>query len=279
MRADRGTVMDVIGQLIRLPYARGLWKRFPRGSLDLRMKWGILPDYPPYAYGVYCAAQLASQLGIGRISAIELGVAGGRGLLALEKIAAEVGQRFGVCIDVIGFDSGEGMPRAVDYRDLPHVWNDGYYKMDVERLRRRLTSAKLVLGDVAETVPDWLADAADAPIGFVAFDLDYYSSTTRALRLFEGDSSTHLPRVHCYFDDIAGPEFACMNDYVGELLAIREFNAAHATRKVCQIRNLRCARRRDEAWYAQIYAFHDFEHPLYTANVAPRAQAWRQLPI
>ena len=30
--------MDMIGQLVRLPYARGLWKKFPLGSLDLRMK-------------------------------------------------------------------------------------------------------------------------------------------------------------------------------------------------------------------------------------------------
>lgn len=271
--------MDLIGQLTRLPYARGLWKRFPVGPLDLRMKWGILPDYPPYAYGVYFAAQLASNLGIRRISALELGVAGGRGLLALEKIASEVERRFGVGIDVVGFDTGEGMPDGVDYRDMQHVWRGGFYQMDADKLRKRLTRAKLILGDVAHTAREWLDSAGVAPIGFVAFDLDYYSSTAKALRLFEGTATTHLPRVHCYFDDIAGPEFACMNDYVGELLAIGEFNAGHATRKICQIRNLRCARKRDENWYAQIYAFHDFEHPLYTVNVAPNTDSWRQLPI
>lgn len=270
--------MEWIGQLTRLPYARGLWKRFPVGPLDLRMKWGILPEYPAYAYGVYNAAQLAAGLAIPRISVLELGVAGGRGLLALEKIAVEVEQRFGVAIDVVGFDTGNGMPQPVDYRDLQHVWTHGFYRMDVDKLRARLARAELVLGDIAQTAPEWLAGAGAAPIGFVAFDLDYYSSTVKALRLFEGGPATHLPRVHCYFDDIAGPEFACMNDYVGELLAIREFNAAHPKRKICQIRNLRCARKRDEAWYAQIYAFHDFEHPLYTQNVAPKGE-WRQLPI
>src|SRR6185503_11087279 len=108
--------MDLIGQLTRLPYVRGLWKRFPVGPLDLRMKWGILPEYPPYAYGVFFAAQLAAALGIERISALELGVAGGRGLLALERIAAAVERRFPVRIDVYGFDTGEGMPEAQDYR-------------------------------------------------------------------------------------------------------------------------------------------------------------------
>lgn len=270
--------MDMVGQLVRLPYARGLWKKFEWGPLDLRMKWGILPSYPPYAYGVYQAAWLASHLQLPRFTAIEFGVAGGRGLLALEKIAAEVEERFGVRIDVVGFDSGEGMPPPQDYRDLPHVWTSGFYRMDVEKLRSRLTRARLVLGDVGKTVPHWVAHEAESPVGFVAFDLDYYSSTVAAFKLFEGEPHTHLPRVHCYFDDIAGPEFACMSEHMGELLAIDEFNARHAKRKICQIRNLRCARKRDELWYAQIYAFHDFEHPLYTANVAPN-DGWRQLPI
>jgi hypothetical protein len=213
------------------------------------------------------------------MTAIELGVAGGNGLLALERIAAEVEACFNVTIDVVGFDTGAGMPAAVDYRDLPHVWGQGFYRMEEDKLRGRLTRAKLVLGDVGETTRNWLAErASDAPVGFVGFDLDYYSSTTRAFQIFEGDSSTHLPRVHCYFDDIVGPEFACMNDYVGELLAIEEFNAAHPTRKLCQIRNLRSSRMKYEDWYPQIYAFHDFAHPLYSTNVAPTEASWRQLP-
>lgn len=243
------------------------------------MKWAILPSYPPYAYGVYCAAQLATRLEIKRISVLECGVAGGNGLLALEKIAAEAGAHFGIEIDVVGFDTGDGMPDPVDYRDLPHVWNSGFYRMDVDKLRQRLSRAQLMLGDIEQTAATWLNGADIAPIGFVAFDLDYYSSTVKAMQLFEGAASTHLPRVHCYFDDIAGPEFACMNEHVGELLAIDEFNARHPSRKICQIRNLRCARQRDENWYAQMYAFHDFGHSRYVENVAPKEATWRQLPI
>ena len=57
---------------------------------------------------------------------IELGVAGGRGLLALEEASAEIGPFLGVKIDVVGFDSGEGIPAPIDYRDLPHSWNAGF---------------------------------------------------------------------------------------------------------------------------------------------------------
>jgi len=73
------------------------------------------------------------------------------------------------------------------------------------------------------------ARAARAPLGFVSFDLDYYSSTKAAFALFEGPASAHLPRVYCYFDDVCSNALGCMTEHLGELLAIREFNEAHPT--------------------------------------------------
>ncbi len=198
---------------------------------------------------------LASCIGIPRITAIELGVAGGRGLLALEAACAEIGTFLGVKIDVVGFDGGEGLPPPVDYRDLPHVWDAGYYKMDQAALRAKLQSAKLVIGDVAVTVKHWLRDSLESPLGFIAFDLDYYSSTKAALALLDGPESTHLPRVHCYFDDLAAGDQSCMNRYVGEYLAIDEFNAAHQDRKICLIEQLRINRPSYEQWQERMYVF------------------------
>jgi hypothetical protein len=183
----------------------------------------------------------------------------------------------GVGIDVVGFDTGVGMPAPTDHRDLAHVWNKGFFTMDEPALRARLTRAKLMLGDVAETVPAWLASDGIAPVGFVAFDLDYYSSTMKAFGLFTGGAHTHLPRVHCYFDDVIGPDYACMNEHVGELAAIREFNETHAMHKIAQIVNLKLSRSRPERLNEQMYAFHDFAHPAYMRNVTPHGIA--QLPL
>src|SRR6185295_610455 len=101
--------MSLLRQLMRLPFIQGLWTRFPVGSVPDKVEYGIYP-YAHYAYGVYWSAQLASRLGIPRITAIEFGVAGGRGLVALETCAAEIGNALGVTIDVVGFDAGVGMP-------------------------------------------------------------------------------------------------------------------------------------------------------------------------
>lgn len=270
--------MDVLGQVTRLPFVLGLWKRFPVGTVENRVMYGVYP-YGHYAYGVYWSAFLARQLGLPGITAVEFGVAGGRGLVALEQCAAEIADHLGVAIDVVGFDSGQGMPPPVDYRDLPHIWNAGFYKMDVPRLKARLKNAQLVLGDVATTVAAWRSTQLKLPLGFIAFDLDYYSSTVAALTILEVSQELRLPRVHCYFDDLAGNNLGCMNRYVGEHLAISEFNAAHANRKICPIELLRSNRTRWETWQERMLVCHDFAHPQYTRLVIPDAAEHRDRPL
>jgi hypothetical protein len=268
----------VLQRLTQIPGARSLWRRFPVGPLDLRVRYGI-SSRPHYAYGVYSAAELAAKLGIPAISVVEFGVAGGRGLLALESIATEVSRALGVKIAVYGFDSGEGMPAPVDYRDLPYVWAQGFYKMDQDALKASLKHATLILGDVANTVPAFLKTPGLPPLGFVSFDLDYYSSTKMALQLFDGGPESRLPRAYCYFDDIVWPEIACHNEYLGELCAIREFNAEHAHLKVSPIHMFSHMRPHPAPWNEQIYVLHDFQHPLYCVNITPMTERHTQIPL
>lgn len=142
----------------------------------------------------------------------------------------------------------------------------------------RLRGAQLVLGDLRETVADWMRSHVEWPLGFAAFDLDYHSSTAAAFSIFEGPESAHLPRAHCYFDDLAGNDLACMNTYVGEHLAIREFNERHPERKICPIELLRLSRTRWEVWQDRMYAFHDFAHSRYTQLILPNLDH-SQLPL
>jgi hypothetical protein len=268
----------VLRRLTQIPGARSLWCRFPVGPLDLRVRYGIF-SRPNYAYGVYTPAALASKLGLPAISVIEFGVAGGSGLLALESIAAEVSRATGVRIAVYGFDSGEGMPAPLDYRDLPYVWDQGFYKMDQSALRARLKQATLIVGDVARSVPEFVRTPGVPPVGFVSFDLDYYSSTKTALQLFEGGPDSRLPRTLCYFDDIMWPETAFHNEYTGELCAIREFNQEHAHMKVSPIHMFAHTRPHPAPWNEQMFVLHDFQHPLYCVNLTPKEARHTQLPL
>ncbi|MFN0169841.1 MAG: hypothetical protein ACKV22_25745 [Bryobacteraceae bacterium] len=270
--------MNLAAWLTRVPGVVGLWQRYPFGSVAQRAQYDIWMR-PAYGYGLFEAARLAKSLGVPRFSAIEFGVAGGRGLLALENLAREIGAHWDLDIRVIGFDSGQGLPPPVDYRDLPHVWSSGDYRMDAGELRRRLTRAELILGPVAETIGVFLRERCQEPIGFISFDLDYYSSTVDAFEVFLGPPTTRLPRLPCYFDDLIFPEDGFQNDYVGEMLAIREFNERSASMKLCPVRHLRHIRPRPAFWHEQMYVMHDFSHPQYGQNVRPRDESTRQLPL
>jgi hypothetical protein len=251
--------------IIALPGARALWRRFPIGSVHVRTKYDIW-ERPAYAYGVFSAAKLAKSLGTQRISVIEFGVARGEGLLALERISDAIGAELGIAISVVGFDSGSGQPKPLDYRDLPYLWDEGYYAMDEPALRARLQRARLVMGNIANTIDAFVREQPD-PLAFISFDLDYYSSTTAAFRIFSGSAATRLPRVYCYFDDVLWPERACYNEFTGEYLAIREFNEQHEAQKIARIPHLHRMRQYPADWNEQLYVFHDFHHPQYCTNI------------
>jgi hypothetical protein len=217
---------------------------------------------PQYLWPLIHASHVARSLGIPRIAALEFGVAGGNGLLALERAAGIATELSGTEVDVLGFDTGSGMPEPTDPRDAPFLIEPSYFDMDEAALRARLTKAELVLGPVGETAPAWAA-GDHAPVGFIAFDLDYYSSTVEAFAALDGDAERMLPRVPCYFDDTFGYGWT---EFMGVHAAIAEFNESHDRRKIGKIHGLRFELPRNEfqdAWHEKMYVFHQFDHPRY----------------
>jgi hypothetical protein len=246
-------------------------ERYPNGLFTAIVNELQMSRRAHYVWGVMQAARLAAVLGIGAISVLELGVAGGNGLVALEAIAERVQHEYELDIETYGFDMGRGLPKPADHRDLPNLFSEGDYPMDVERLRDRLQRAHLLLGPVRDTVREFV-ESAPPPIGFVAFDLDLYTSTLDAFQLLEADPSLMLPRVHAYFDDILGLTYGDCN---GPRLAIAEFNDAHTRRKMSPIFGLRHFVPRpffDSPWTEKMFMAHAFDHPLYakTDHVSAR---------
>jgi hypothetical protein len=218
---------------------------------------------PAYAWGVITAADQAKAIGLERISVLEFGVASGKGLRALELAATFASDIFGIGIDVVGFDSGCGLPKPKDFRDLPNLWSEGCFPMDRREVEGGLRHAKLLLGDVRDTVPEFL-EAYQSPVGFISFDLDLYSSTMDAFRLFDACQNRFLPRVSCYFDDIYGWTYGDCN---GELLAIAEFNKSHERVKISRVYGLRWLLRLWSGyWPEQMFLTHFFDNEMYAKN-------------
>jgi hypothetical protein len=243
-----------------------LWVRARHGAAGRGPKYDRFERWrPQYVWGVLQAAMIAKALGLERMSALELGVAGGNGLVALERAAKEAESLLGVGIDVYGFDTGTGMPPPVDHRDAPFSVREGQFDMDVPKLKSRLERAELVLGDVRETAPAFLGRER-APVGFVSFDIDYYSSTMDALQLFEGDAHRLLPRVLCYFQGILWHPWGEFN---GNRAAIKDFNAGHESRKISPVYGLKYSLPSSEyrrPWPEMMYVVEIFDHELYDAD-------------
>lgn len=251
-----GSPARVKAELLRLTPATGFSRR---------VDYDLLPR-THYGYCMYQAALQAKRLGLSQISAIEFGVGGGGGLIEMENYAEAIERETGVAFQVWGFDTGSGMPKTDDPRDMLYVWQPGFFAMDVEGLKKKLRRAELVLGDVRASVPEFIAQKPPAPIGFISFDLDYYSSTRDAFKLFENDNRWFLPRVFCYFDDIIGDDAELHSEFSGELLAIDEFNRAHEKTKIGRLHLLRHKRRIPAPWNDVIYVCHRFDHPDYNKH-------------
>ncbi len=266
LMSDRAPVRKVIRFLIR---------SLRLGTYRFRLSIGAV-DRPNYAYIIHQAASLARRLGLPRISVLEFGVAGGAGLLWMERHAEQIEKLIPeVKIEIYGFDTGAGLPPPGDYRDMPYHWKGGFFAMDAGRLREKLTRATLILGDVAETVKTFTATYNPAPVGAMSHDLDFYSSTAAALGLLTAESAFLAPRIFCYFDDTLGSDNALFNDYTGERLAIAEFNAQNDAIKLSPAYHLRILDG-GEAWKHQIWVAHSFHHPLYNTYVSDEPE---QLPV
>jgi hypothetical protein len=223
---------------------------------------------PHYAYCLLGAADLARRLGIPRISALEFGVAGGNGLRYMCDFAADVTRTTGIEIECYGFDTGEGMPPPDGAKDLPYWFRESQYRMDQPLLRARLPQAKLVIGNVRDTVASFVADYNPAPIGFIVNDTDYWSSTADSLKLLDladANPNAFLPRIFNYFDDIVGTALEMYGPNNGQLAAIEEFNMSHPNAKVHRNENLMAMTHLN--WRSQIYYTHLFNHPRYNEYI------------
>jgi hypothetical protein len=213
---------------------------------------------PNYLTGLLAAADEALLEGVEEISAFEFGVAGGNGLLALADSAAMIEAETRVRIAVYGFDTGSGLPELTgDYRDYPDHWQPGDYPMDEAALRKRLpANTTLVIGDVRRTLPEFLPSLKE-PVGFVAVDVDIYSSTRDVLWMFSSQNRKMLRRVHMYWDDVDLP---FTHRFAGELLAMEEFNCSNCGVKIDKWRGIHRLRPFPEAsWLDRMYIAHDIE--------------------
>jgi hypothetical protein len=232
---------------------RKLGRSIRAGEVDLGRQYYALT----LAHGILQAIMC----GYDKLSAVELGVGHGDGLFDLCKAAGYFRDLFRIDIQVWGLDNATGLPPATGYKDHPEIWQAGQFRMpNPDAVRAALPPfGHLLIGDVGATLEEFFAASTGMRLGFVAIDLDFYSSTKKALPLLAGHPQRYVPIVPVYVDDVN--VLLSYNPWCGEAAAIAEFNEAQKLRKIeakpqFQIRNF--------------HVCHVFDHPIRAGMVKPR---------
>ena len=245
---------------LRTLVVRKLLTEFPVGSFAERVRVSGFAR-PAYAFTLFHAAQEGKALGHKAITAIEVGVAGGIGLLFLCQYRDEIEKEVGIKIHLLGLDAGSGLPPSTDPRDLLYCWPTGSFQMDLPKLEARLAGrARVIIGNVKQTAKE-LVIPADAPVAAIFYDLDFYSSTRDAFALF--DKEELLPRVWCYFDDVTGAPSNSYTDSIGVRAAIKDWNAERSPMESHLSKAYTFYFDEPEQWHEQMYLYHRVDHADY----------------
>lgn len=222
---------------------------------------------PHYESLIYETSKNAIKLGFNEISVVELGVAGGNGIKSILKYKRKIEKILDIKINIVGFDTGTGLPNSDLKEDLPYFWKQGdYTNINLKDLEKEDSSIKIYKGNISSTIDKYIFENK-IKIGLIFFDLDLYSSTKLFLDKIPALSEKKLllPRVFCYFDDLFVADYT-LNDINGEPLAIKEFNN--------QFKKIKLGKTFDHITdfkfplaKGQIYTLHDFENENYNKYI------------
>ena len=140
----------------------------------------------------------------------------------LEHYSLVIKKFLKIDFEIFGFTLKGGLPK---YKKNPYDrlyrWGPGETPLTVKKNLKILKISKVFFGDVKNTLPIFMKKnlSEDSPIGFIVYDLNYYTSTKYALDVLKGKDKFYLPRLYNYFDDNS-----FSSDDEGEVKAIKEFN-------------------------------------------------------
>ena len=207
---------------------RDIYNKFLRNPskskfLEL-IKKGLIPR-PHYALGLILSAEQAINLGYKSIKVIELGCFNFDGIIDLEHYASDIKKFINIDIQIYGFTLKSGLPKTNQNSfDRLYRWSPDEFGYSKKQNYKNIKKSKIYFGNIKDTIPKFKKDIkkkiTESPIGFIIFDLDFYTSTKKALSLLKMNENSYIPRPYLYFDD-----HSFSSKYEGERKAIMEFNS------------------------------------------------------
>tara|TARA_Y100000294_G_scaffold160935_1_gene164955 strand:- start:507 stop:1331 length:825 start_codon:yes stop_codon:yes gene_type:complete len=226
------------------------------------IKQGVLPR-PHYALGALFAAHQATFFGYKKFTLIEFGCWNNEGLIDLDHWCSIIKKLYNIDYQIYGFDSGKGLPESNHNKDVKYKWSSNDFAVNKFYSIKKLNNVKLIVGNVKNTINDFIKkNFSQEPIGFISFDMDYFTSTSQSFKIFKSQQKNFIPRPILYFDD-----FILTSEFEGEYLAINNFNSKNKNNKISSIGEL--AEQMSIYWNKWIFLakrlkiFTNFKHKLY----------------
>jgi hypothetical protein len=130
-------------------------------------------------------------------------------------------------------------------------------------LRENLIRAKIVQGDIMETIPGFMEKEKPAPIGAMFVDVDVYQPCETILNMLNESHEYFLPWVYMWFDDLNMEQ-----QFEGEWRAVHEFNERNADIKISpEFSNTKTLGTNERVGVDDyIKIARRYTHPLFTAQ-------------
>ena len=229
-------------------------------------------ERPGYSYGIVNAVIQAKSLGYSSMSVLEFGVASGEGIKVMQKIQNDILKEYNFEIFIYGFDSSTGLPKSTNIKDQVYFWKESMFinsNSDYSKIENNQT--KIIIGNVENTASTFIDKFKPPVIGFISFDLDFYTSTIGAFSLFNKTYiNNFLPRVECFMDDTASYNYLSANSQTGVLKAISEFNKNDEEIQILQKVGIGRSRKVISGWFDACFVIHFFSHEKYNEFISSR---------
>ena len=183
------------------------------------IKKGLIPR-PHYALGILLACNQAVQIGLKKISVVEIGFYDKSSIIDLVEHKNIIESILPIKVNIIYFNINIDLfNSSKNLRDR----NDFFKKLKKKNLEK-IKNVKIL--DFKRLNKEKFND----PIGFIIFDTRNFSVTNQAFQIFKKKENFFLPKSILYFD-----HFYRSSEFEGEYFGINKFNKKSDFKKISDI--------------------------------------------
>lgn len=228
------------------------------------IKKGSLPR-PYYALGMLLAANQALNLGLNKISVLEISIDDYSGLQDLFQHKLDIESVMPITFEIIHLNAGsKNFNKCNNIRDRLDFFNL-MKSSTIKKNIKKNSDIKIYKKNFVKDL-DLIKKNLKNPLGFIIFDVNNFTLTNEAFKILNISPKKILPKPLLYFD-----HFYRSSEFEGEFYSIKKFNDKNKFRKISDI--LELPEQLSTSWNKWIYLakrmkyFINFKHPKFKYKI------------